>query len=63
MKPHDFKSMSMEELWSLHEQVTSVLTRKIPAEKDRLEQRLRQLNAGEHTVTKQVTRKRRAVIR
>ena len=55
--------MSMEELWSLHEQVTSVLTRKISAEKDRLEQQLRQLSAGEHTVTKQVTRKRRAVIR
>jgi hypothetical protein len=37
------------------------LTRKISAEKDRLEQRLGQLSAGEHTVAKQVTRKRRGV--
>lgn len=43
MKPHDFKSMSDDELWSLHERVTSVLARKMLAEKGRLEQRLRQL--------------------
>jgi hypothetical protein len=35
--------MSEDELWSLHERVTSVLARKILAEKGRLEQRLRQL--------------------
>jgi DNA-binding protein H-NS len=43
MKSHDFKSMSADELWSLHERVSSVLARKIAAAKARLEQRLRQL--------------------
>jgi DNA-binding protein H-NS len=46
MKPHDLESMSMDELWSLHESVASVLARKIPAEKARLDQRLRQLDLG-----------------
>src|SRR5882762_233673 len=43
MKPYDLKSMSVDELLSLHEFVTSVLARKISAEKARLDQRLRQL--------------------
>jgi DNA-binding protein H-NS len=43
MKSHDFKSMSADELWSLHERVSSVLARKMAAAKARLEQRLRQL--------------------
>jgi DNA-binding protein H-NS len=43
MKPRDLKSMSIDELWSLHEIVTSVLASRISAEKGRLEQRLRQL--------------------
>jgi DNA-binding protein H-NS len=47
MKPYDFKSMSMEELWSLHELVISVTASKISAEKARLEQILREL--GEST--------------
>ncbi len=44
MKPHDLKSMSVEKLWSLHELVASVLTRKISAEKARLDERLRRLD-------------------
>jgi DNA-binding protein H-NS len=44
MKPHDLKSMSADELWSLHELVASVLARKILAEKARLDERLRQLD-------------------
>jgi DNA-binding protein H-NS len=51
--------MSQDELWSLHEQVTSVLTRKISAEKDRLEQRLRQLGQGMLTSDEHVGRPRR----
>jgi DNA-binding protein H-NS len=43
MKPSALKSMSLDELWSLHEQVASELTRKIAAEKVRLDRRLRQL--------------------
>ena len=39
----DFKSMSMDELWSVHEFVSAALARKIQAEKARLDERLRQL--------------------
>src|ERR1700682_3447406 len=46
MKPHDLKSMSVDELLSLHEFVSGALARKIPAEKARLGQRLRQLGLG-----------------
>jgi DNA-binding protein H-NS len=59
MKSHDFKSMSAEELWSLHERVTSVLARKISAEKRRLEQRLRQLGQGVLKSDEHVSRTRR----
>jgi DNA-binding protein H-NS len=43
MKPRDLKSMSVEELWSLHELVSAALARKIQAETAKLDQRLRQL--------------------
>jgi DNA-binding protein H-NS len=43
MKPHDLKSMSVDELLSLHEFVSAALARKIPAETARVNQRLRQL--------------------
>jgi DNA-binding protein H-NS len=51
MKPRDFKSMSADELWSLHERVVSVLTRKMSAEKARLDQRLRQLSREPHKMS------------
>jgi DNA-binding protein H-NS len=44
MKPHDLESMSVDELWSLHELVESALARKISAEKARLDEQLRQLD-------------------
>src|SRR6266850_2297527 len=43
MKPYDLKSMSVDELWSLHEFVSSELARKIAAQRAKLDQRLRQL--------------------
>src|SRR6202023_209498 len=43
MKRYNFDSMDMDELWSLHEQVTSTLTRKIAEEKAKLEERLSRL--------------------
>jgi DNA-binding protein H-NS len=43
MEGYAFKSTSTDELWSLHEQVTSILARKIAEEKARLEERLRRL--------------------
>ena len=46
MKPHDLKSMSVDELSSLHEFVSAALARKIQAETARLNQQLRQLGPG-----------------
>jgi DNA-binding protein H-NS len=46
MKPRDLKSMSVDELLSFHEFVSSALARRIPAEKARLNQQLRQLGLG-----------------
>jgi DNA-binding protein H-NS len=43
MKTHDLESMSVDELWDLHLDVTAVLTRTISAKKRKLEQRLQQL--------------------
>jgi DNA-binding protein H-NS len=43
MKESDFKSMTLGELWSLHEQIASVLVGKMVAEKTLLDQRLLQL--------------------
>ena len=43
MKRHDLESMSVDQLWSLHQLVASVLAGKISAEKARLDERLRQL--------------------
>jgi DNA-binding protein H-NS len=46
MQPYDLKSMSVDELLSLHEFVSSALVRRIPTETARLDQRLRQLRLG-----------------
>ncbi len=43
MTKQDLKSMSVDELWSLHERVTLALARKITDEKSQLDHRLRQL--------------------
>jgi DNA-binding protein H-NS len=59
MKPHDLKSMSVEELWSLHELVVSVLASKISAEKARLEQRLRELGQSAADSAKKLSHARR----
>ena len=50
MKSDVFQSMSTEELWSLHEQVTSILARKIAEEKARLEERLRKVQAASDAI-------------
>jgi DNA-binding protein H-NS len=42
----DLVSMSVDQLWSLHETITSVLARKMSAEKERLERRLRELKSS-----------------
>jgi DNA-binding protein H-NS len=43
MRRNDLRSMAIDELWSLHEQVSSILARKISEEKAKLEKRLRTL--------------------
>src|SRR6188472_1207592 len=50
MTRHDLNlnSMSVDELWSLHELVVSVLARKISSERSELEQKLRALGQNMH---------------
>jgi DNA-binding protein H-NS len=43
----DLESMSVDQLWSLHETIAAELARKITAEKARLEHRLRELGMSE----------------
>jgi len=42
----DLKSMSVDDLWALHVELSAVLTRRISAEKTQLERRLRQLQSS-----------------
>jgi DNA-binding protein H-NS len=46
MENDSLKSISIDELWSLHEQVTSALVRRIAEEKAKLEERLRRLDGA-----------------
>src|SRR4051812_30132524 len=46
MKSTDLKSLSLDELWNLHEEVAAKLGRKIAAEKARLEERLRKIEVA-----------------
>ena len=64
----DLKSLSIDELWALHEQVGALLSERITAEKRGLEERLAKLNgsmAGKATMTHAVLKigARRAVRR
>lgn len=44
MKHLNFESMSVDELWVVHEQIGELLVRKIGAQKEQLEKRLAKLN-------------------
>jgi DNA-binding protein H-NS len=46
MKTDILNSMSIDELWSLHEQIRSVLSSRLSGEKARLERRLSRLKAA-----------------
>jgi DNA-binding protein H-NS len=59
MKPHDLESMSLDELWSLHELVASLLAQKISTEKARLDQRLRELGQSTADSAEKVSHARR----
>src|SRR6266436_10067921 len=44
MGASDFDSMSIDELWSLHEELATILAARLTSEKVMLEERLKQLN-------------------
>jgi len=46
MTHDDFNSMTVDQLWALHMEISSVLASKIAAEKAKLEKRLQQLQSG-----------------
>ena len=46
MRRNDLKSMSLDELWNLHEEIVAELTDRIANEKARLEERLRSIEPG-----------------
>jgi DNA-binding protein H-NS len=58
MNPHDLESMSVDELWSLHELVASILARKISAEQAVLEQKLRKLGHNPAANIEEVSQRR-----
>jgi DNA-binding protein H-NS len=49
MNRNDFKSMSIDELWALHEEIANRLAAALTAEKNVLENRLRRLKRGIET--------------
>ena len=57
MKRDDLNSMSVEELWFLRSEISSVLASKIAAEKTKLEKRLRQLQSN--SVSSEIVRRER----
>ena len=59
MTKQDLKSMSVDELWSLHELVTQALARKITDEKSQLDRRLRQLGLSAPGIAKKLNHARR----
>jgi DNA-binding protein H-NS len=46
MKKIDLETMSVEDLWSLHEEISGILSARITSEKRELEKRLAVLNRG-----------------
>jgi DNA-binding protein H-NS len=55
----DLESMSVDQLWSLHEMIAPELARRITAEKERLEQRLRKLGLSEADTSRMPAKPRR----
>jgi DNA-binding protein H-NS len=50
-KKVEFEGMSVDELWSIHEEVSSILSARIKAEKHELEKRLAILNRGRDIIS------------
>ena len=49
-KRFDPESMSIDDLWSLHEKISQILSTRIASEKQELEKRLAVLNRGRHAI-------------
>src|ERR1700749_3803388 len=45
-KKHELESMALDDLWSLHEKISAILSARIKAEKHELEKRLAVLDRG-----------------
>ena len=57
MEMGDWGSITTAELWELYDQVTSVLSRRMAAEKAKLEARLRKIEGGEGNPRTERTRR------
>jgi DNA-binding protein H-NS len=53
MKSQELQSMSIDQLWSIHELLASELTRKITAERDKVDQRLKRIDLAARLHTRQ----------
>jgi DNA-binding protein H-NS len=51
MSKLDLNALSLDELWTLHERLSNILTQRMVVEKCELEQRLVQLDRGRNTAT------------
>jgi DNA-binding protein H-NS len=66
MRHSDLETLTVDELWDLHEEIAATLALRLTSEKNVLEERLRQLNQQNHlaegkTGTTDVFRRRRPV--
>lgn len=52
MKKTDLETMSIDDLWVLHEKVSQVLSERIATEKRELEKRLAYLNSGQGAIVR-----------
>lgn len=55
IKKLELESMSIDELWSLHERITKILSERIASEKQELEKRLAVLNRGQDAINGDLT--------
>lgn len=52
MKKNDLENMSIDDLWTLHETVSQILSERIASEKRELEKRLAYLNGGRDAIAR-----------
>lgn len=62
MKKTDLETMSIDDLWTLHERVSKVLSIRITSEKRELEKRLAYLNRGSAEIAREAELATRGVV-